>query len=129
MDYPVMLGKETVGKVNLTKEGLYYRIFCRCRITGAGIFRLDAQCGGKRVNLGILVPEGDGFGLERRIPVKHLGDGEMTFQLMPGRDTLNRGTFVPIRAEEPFGYISRLKDSFLDYQDGQKGIRIPDKKL
>lgn len=34
------------------------------------------------------------------------------------------GRFIPIKPEEPFAYIERLKDAYLVRQDGQVGIII-----
>ena len=38
------------------------------------------------------------------------------------------GTFVPISPEEPFAYISRLKDAYFERRYGQAGVVIPDMK-
>ena len=61
--------------------------------------------------------------LETKVPVKRIGEGEMSFILIPKQVPLS-GTFVPISPEEPFAYISRLKKSFLVYKNGQVGILI-----
>ena len=79
MDYPIYKGQTQLGKVQLLKEGLYYKLCCRCRSPGDQIYRLTAAVGGKQISLGILAPIGDGFGLDRRIPIKHLGEGTPEF--------------------------------------------------
>ena len=121
MEYEVLFGKDKVGKVQVLREGLYYRFCCRCRLSGDVVCRLAVRCADKEEKLGVLVPVGDGFGLDRRIPVKNLGEGEMKFFLMPKGETLH-GKFVPICPEEPFAYIARLKDAFLARQNGQIGV-------
>ena len=123
MEYEVALGKDKVGKVQVTREGLYYRFCCRCRLSGDVVCRLAVRCAEKEENLGVLVPVGEGFGLDKRIPVKNLGEGEMEFFLMPKREDA-QGKFVPICPEEPFAYIARLKDAFLARQNGQVGVVI-----
>ena len=35
--------------------------------------------------------------------------------------------FVPIKPEEPFRYLERLKDAFLEIQEGKKGASLPQK--
>jgi len=115
-------GKHT-GKVLVQRRGLYYHFFCRCNLTGNNIYRLMVTCGSVQENLGILVPEEDSFVLNTSLPVKRIGEGEMSFVLRPKQESLT-GSFVPISPEEPFSYISRLKESFLLYQNGQPGIRI-----
>ena len=67
---------------------------------------------GKRENLGILVPMGDGFGLDTRIPVKRLPDGQWEFIVLPGKRAAD-GLCVAIKPEEPFAYIARLKEAYL----------------
>ena len=123
MEYEVLFGKDRVGKVQVLREGLYYRFFCRCRLSGDVVCRLAVRCGEKEENLGVVVPVGDGFGLDKRLPVKNLGEGEMTFFLMPKQERLE-GKFIPIYPEEPFSYIARLKDAFLARQNGQIGVII-----
>ena len=119
----MLFGKDRVGKVQVLREGLYYRFFCRCRLSGDVVCRLAVRCGEKEENLGVVVPVGDGFGLDKRLPVKNLGEGEMTFFLMPKQERLE-GKFIPIYPEEPFSYIARLKDAFLARQNGQIGVVI-----
>ena len=85
--------------------------------------RLRAVCGNNQADLGIVVPTETGFGLDTKIPVKKLGEGSLAFQLVPNH-TGAVGNYVPIYPEEPFGYISRLKDLFLERQNGTVGVRI-----
>ena len=108
------------------KEGLYYRFCCRCTLTGEVVCRLAVICEGEPVHLGILVPVGESFGLDTSLPVKRIGEIEPEFQVLPGRVVTN-GRFVPIKPEEPFAYIARLKDAFLAYQNGQAGVILKEK--
>lgn len=121
--YSVSLNGKPCGKVTVTRQGLYYRIRCRCLLPDNDIFRLQAACGMTKENLGVLVPTEDRFGLTTRIPVKQLREGELTFSVIPKREPVS-GHFVPILAEEPFAYISRLKKSYLQIKEGQVGIRV-----
>ena len=125
--YTVRFGHADVGKVQVQRQGLYYRFICRCRMTGDVVCRLVVVCGGRQENLGIVVPEGNGFGLDTTVPVKRLGEGEPEFSLVP-RHEIALGTFVPISPEEPFAYISRLKDAYFERRYGQAGIVIRDMK-
>ncbi len=122
-NYPVFFGHENVGKVQVLRQGLYYRFICGCHMTGDVVCRLTVVCGDKRENLGVVVPTGDGFGLDKKLPVKRIGEGEMSFFLAPRHDQVP-GKFVPIYPEEPFAYIARLKDAFLAHQNGQAGVVI-----
>lgn len=126
-NYVVCFGNHPVGKVQVLRQGLYYRFICRCRLSGDVVCRLSVRCGDKQEKLGVVVPSGDGFGLDTKIPVKRLGEGKMEFYLGPNHDHV-MGKFIPIYPEEPFNYIERLKDAFLVRKNGQVGVMIPDMK-
>ena len=76
--------------------------------------------------MGVLVPEGDAFVLDTRLPVKRIGEGDFGFRVVPNRPVLD-GRFIPIKPEEPFAYLERLKDAYLTRQDGQLGVIIREK--
>ena len=118
-----MLGKESVGKVQLLQQGLYCRVICHCQASAEEVYRLYAEVDGRRENIGIPVPEGDGLVLDRKIPAKRLGEGTIRFFLSSGNGC-EGSAFVPICPEEPFLYISRLKTAFLESEQGKVGIRI-----
>ena len=125
--YAVRFGNQDVGKVQVKREGLYYRFFCRCRLSGEVVCRLFVVCGEKEESLGVVVPAEDGFGLDKKIPAKRLGDGPMQFYLATKGGGIRvesqvPGTFIPIYPEEPFAYIARLKEAFFVRQNGQAGI-------
>lgn len=124
--YSVYFGKESAGRVQVQRQGLYYRFVCRCRLTGDIICRLHVTCGSKGENLGIVVPMDGGFGLDTRIPVKRLGEGEMEFRLLPKHEAYEakKEIFIPIYPEEPFAYIERLKEAYLVKRDGQTGLLL-----
>lgn len=122
-NYEVFLGNSPAGKVQIIRQGLYYRIICRCRISGAVVHKLYAVCGRRKEDLGIVVPVEGGFGTELRVPVKRFGEAVFSFHLRPKQEYME-GSFAPIFPEEPFSYIARLKESFLEHRDNQIGIRI-----
>lgn len=126
MEYAVTSGEESIGKAQVEKEGLYYHIRCRCLIAGNIMSRLEVTCDQKNTDLGILVPLDSGFGLETRIPVNKIGKGELKFRVLPKNDTMCDRIFVPIKPEEPFRYLSRLRNACLEIHDGKRGIRILD---
>ena len=105
----------------MNRQGLYYSFHCRCELMKGCIYRLMVTCGSVRENLGILVPEDGSFKLDTRKPVKMIGEGDLRFFLHT-KEEQNTVTFVPIFPEEPFAYISRLKESFLMLRDSQPGI-------
>lgn len=120
MDYEVTLAGKPMGRAQAEKQGLYYHVVCRCRLSGDVMYRLECSAGEKKTNLGILVPMDAGFGLDTRFPVSRVGEGELRFILLPRHDEMKERTFVPIRPEEPFRYMEQLKDAFLETREGQK---------
>lgn len=120
-NYGVYFGSRLAGKVQVQRQGLYYRFACRCQISGDVVCRLHVRCGDKRENLGVVVPMDGGFGLDTKLPVKRLGEGKMEFTLIPKHE-VSEGTFVPIYPEEPFAYIERLKEGFLAKKGEQVGV-------
>ena len=121
--FAVTLGGENTGKVLVYRQGLYYFFHCRCALREDNIYRLMVSCGTRRENLGVLIPQDGCFRLDTKLAVKHIGEGDMTFTLLTPKNSVH-GTFVPISPEEPFAYISRLKNSFLVLRNGQPGIYI-----
>ena len=107
-NYGVYFGNRPVGKVQVTRQGLYYHFLCRCELTGDVMCRLWVTCADKRESLGLVV-----------------GEGELTFSLLPKHDK-PAGKFIPISPEEPFAYIERLKKSYLVRKGEQVGIEIPE---
>lgn len=107
----------------MRREGLYLRFSCRCKFSGEMIYRLMAVCGCNTVNLGIPVPEGEWFRLDTRIAAKLLGDEPFSVQAIPKHGQL-RGEFIPLAPEEPFAYLNRLKNAYLEIRSGRAGIVI-----
>lgn len=123
-EHIVCLGKQTAGSVQVLRRGLYYRILCRCQLPGDVVCRLVARLGEREEYIGIPVPEGDVFLLEKMIPIKRFGEEKPVFLLVP-RGESTEGRFVPISPEEPFRYLERLKDSYLAERNGRIGVMMP----
>lgn len=123
--YEILDNGRAAGKATVEKQGLYYRISCRCCLTGEVMHRIVVSCGEKRVDLGVLIPMEGQFGVNIRIPCKRIGEGEFQFQLLPKHDSVS-GQFMAVYPEEPFAYLSRLKGAFLAHQMGKLGIVIPE---
>ena len=121
--YEIRRGNETVGTAAVEKQGLYYRICCRCRVSGEGMRRIVVTCGKQREDLGICVPMDGDFGLDKKIPCKRFCTGTPEFSLLPKYPDM-AGKFVPVYPDEPFAYMTRLKDAYLQVRDGQPGIVI-----
>ena len=116
-----------MGKVQLIRQGLYWRVICRCQCSNDLVRRLYAVWDDCRENLGVLVPEEDGFRLDRRIPVKRLRTDGVKFMLSTGGHS-REGKLVPVSPEEPFAYIDRLYEGFLRPANGRVYLELKDPK-
>ncbi len=121
--YEITMGSQRVGQITVTKQGLYYRFSCRCRLASDVMCRVMAAAGGKEESLGILVPMEGCFGLDTKLAAKRFLSGNPKFRIVPDQ-VHAKGKFVPIYPEEPFSYIEKLKDAYLARQNGQIGVMI-----
>lgn len=121
--YEIRRGTDNVGTARVERQGLYYRFSCRCRVNGEGMRRIVVTCGDAREDLGICVPMGGEFGVDKKIPCKRFGEGTPEFLLLPKYPDV-QGKFVPVYPDEPFAYMSKLKDAYLQVRDGQPGVFI-----
>ena len=121
--YSVTLNEKNIGKVSVWREGLYYCFFCRCDLDLAGLYRLMVLCEKQEIRLGILVPFEGAFILKTKYPIKKIGEGNLKFRIVSANCPIS-SPIMPVIPEEPFAYISRLKESFLVFQDGQQGITM-----
>lgn len=85
-EYAVMRERIPVGKVQILRQGLYYRLTCRYQLPSGEMCRLIVRWAGGCENIGIPVPEGDGFSLVKKIPVKRFPISGLDFQLIPAAE-------------------------------------------
>ena len=110
--YEVTYRGQTVGTAEVTREGLYFRIFCRCRVNDSEIHRLYA--GSEKI--GVLIPEKGILTLQTRIPARKLKEG-CDFSL-----DCNRKEFIPIRPKKHFSHLNQVRNGKLGFLDGEPGL-------
>ncbi len=123
--FDVLLGGQSVGQAQVEKQGMYYRIHCRCRLSGEVAYKVQMEGKDNTHDLGLLVPENGAFCLTTRIPIKQAGDGQLRFTAIPRGVKLPKN-FVAIRADEPFAYLANLENAYLSRQNGVTGICFQD---
>ena len=124
-NFDILRGEEKIGKAEVKREGLYYRFRCCCSLTGEVLYRLTATCSGRTENLGILIPVGDAFRLEKRLPASRFKAEAFVIRAVPANP--DRGSqFIPVFPEEPFHYIARLNAARMERRDGQIGVIFED---
>ena len=106
--YQVLLGGQSVGKMRVERQGLYYRFSCRCEFSGEVIYKLEVTCGDRTESLGIPVPEGGAFVLGDNRPES--GDSRMEYlRQIPCEDI--KGTLflrLSFHGREPTAGAERL---------------------
>ena len=81
-EFTVLYDRIPVGKIESIRQGLYYRISCRYKLPCAEICRLIVRWPGGWENIGIPIPEGEGFYLVKKIPVKKIQGEHISFHLI-----------------------------------------------
>ena len=106
------------------------------------MFRIHAVTDEAREDLGICVPVDGVFGMDKKIPAKRLGKGNLSFVLLPKdappqeeepqeaeapteEPQAEEMIFLPVAEEEPFEELDKLENAVLAEQEGQTGILIP----
>ena len=110
--YEVTLDGQAVGTAELSREGLYYRIRCRCRLKENQLYRLYAD--GEKV--GVLAPENGEWTLITKVSAKRLRQG-CVFSLDE-----NREQFFPFRPGEVFDHLDKLRRGHLGFREGEPGL-------
>ena len=113
--YEVMLDGQTLGTVELRREGLYYHLSCRCRMVDSQVHRLYAD--GEKI--GVLLPKNGQLTMETRVAAKRLKPG-CVFSLEE-----RKGIFIPIRPGEAFAYLDKLRLGKLSFREGEPGLFLP----
>ncbi len=112
--FDVTLDGQNIGSAEVKREGLYFRVSCRCRMVDQEIHRLYA--GDERI--GVLIPENGVLTLETRVAVKRLKPG-CAFTLGECR-----GNFFPIRSGEAFEYLDKVRLGRLAFREGEPGLMV-----
>ena len=121
-EYPVYLRDERVGNATVLRQGLYCRVYCRCRFNGEGFFRLCMTDGMQHKDLGILVPDGDSFVVDTSIKAMALQDQHLSFRIVqPGKERV----FIPIVEGEDFLHLDKLRKASFENRNGVCGVMIP----
>ena len=125
--YDVMLGASKMGTVTLQKCGLYQHFSCRCQLSGDVMLELIMTQDENVNNLGLMMPLGGSFGFDIKLPAKRFGQGAPTFSLRP-RTRQKQAIFVPLRPEEPFGYLQQLENAYLCRNGDELGLVLQEEK-
>ena len=120
-EYDLKLNGETVGKVDVSRQGLYYEIFCRCDLRLDASYKLVARGSKGESRLGGFVPANGSLCLRTRIPVSRIGEGEISFR------TENYDSYcrIILKEDQPLDCLDQLINAHLETIDGQKFLAYP----
>lgn len=121
--YDVMLFDRKIGRAEVKREGLYYHFRCRCQLPRSDIYTIAVSCNEITRNLGVCVPMEECFGLDTKVPAKHIGEGCLLFRAV-SKDDKAQTPFYLIKPDEPFGHLTELKNAVFCIENNQPGIRI-----
>jgi len=126
--YDITIGDQVIGQATAERKGLYYHFICSCKLSGEVIYRVVVSCGEKEESLGVCIPSENGFGLQTRIPVKRLGEGNLVFRAVPKHTEL-KGKFVPLSPDKPFDCIDKLHRAYLAVRGSAVGVVLEEDDL
>lgn len=105
--YPVDFKGTNVGEIAICTFGLYYDIFCQCKLPEKKLFRLYARSDGVEIDLGILIPEQDEYVVRTKVPVKKLICTDINFYV--GSVNTARNMDLIVKPEETFVQLHNLE--------------------
>ncbi|MBQ7817277.1 MAG: hypothetical protein IJ388_00575 [Oscillospiraceae bacterium] len=120
--YGIYSGENNIGKVKVSREGLYYHFACECRLEKKEVCKICVICGDERIMLGTPIPEGRVFKLHTKVPIKRFPENTPRFYITGSQEMV--GEFIPIQPDKPFLHLKDLKNAVMQVRDGVSGILI-----
>lgn len=124
MSYDIYYLGKAIGKAEVTQQGLYHCITCRCRLPKDSVHRIYVSDGGKNTCLGVCMPDGDIFTLEKKIPRKYMSGLDLEFYVDEQIKEVKR-KFIPISPEEPVAVIDKLRHARFAVRDNTACLEFP----
>ncbi len=116
----IKMDGKTVGMATMEKEGLYYRICCKCHFADRQIHTVWVLWKTGSRKLGVCVPEGRYACLNTKIPAKHIPDEALSFEI----DYRQNDFFYPVEAGKPLGCMDKLINARFAVADGKPGLVV-----
>jgi len=119
--HSVTFNGQTVGRIELHKEGLYWIIGCVCSLENGPLYRLTATTDKDRLDLGTLIVYQNRYVLNTRISTKKAGNRFVDFQIkVPGDDKM----FIPVYTDKAFEKFDILDQAAFVKLGDQPGLQI-----
>lgn len=118
--YQIIFDGNPVGSAEIRKEGMFYRITCRYHLPYKSVFRVLLNSSNHKFDLGVCVPDGNGFSCVTRIACNQLKGDNFSFSL---NDGAKKGG-IPVAAGKPFVQLEKLNTARLCITNGQPELMI-----
>ncbi len=118
----VLMDGQTVGTAFITRKGLYLHIRCCCNFPDKKIRRIRMCIENEVFDLGVCIPEKNLFVINKAIPLKRIGAGEISFHVFNIKDS----QFFSLTELDQFNAICKLQNACLSVKNGEAGIMIKD---
>lgn len=122
----IVFNEQVIGNCTITKEGLYYRFQCHCQFKDRHVHKLFVRTSTSTIPLGICVPDGETFILDKRMAINKIGneissiladDTKLSHQMLDLSRLQN--AFLDSKAQIAF------KDQVLNPQDSDQNRVYP----
>lgn len=120
-EYDIFFHNTVVGKATIGLDGLYCCISCSCKLDYRQIYRLELCINNNKHKLGILVPDKDMFVLEKRIPIRLVKEGTLSFNVVTQKEE-GQLLFCPVKDDLPFPHVERLEQCVMKIKNGDIGV-------
>ena len=120
-NYPVLLHGASAGTVTITQKGLYYGFYAQCQLPSRPC-RLQAVFSDMIMDLGIFVPQGAFYCVQKWVPVKKMGKGTVSFQVAD--QEAENTKYIRADPNSPFPYLENLMQMRLVTVDGEAVLQI-----
>ena len=101
--YPVTFKNREVGIAVVEKEGLYNHIRIDCKLPSGSVERAFAYAGENKIPLGICMPRGDRFCVDKRIATSKFPAGDLQFIIGDIEKSFN--------CSQPWSEIHRIENA------------------
>lgn len=121
-EYDVFYHDKSTGKVLLEKEGMYYRVYCSCRLPCDAMFCLWYADDDKEIKLGLCVPGEKG--LVTRMQRKDYAGGRFVLREKGTKKATH--IYKVCGLEKPYVILQNLSRLRMRRNDGGMGVIIED---
>lgn len=123
--FSIYFGEKICGRARLEKEGLYYRITCKCEIPTDALCRMQMKTRGECIDLGTCIKKGSSYMINTKIPCKRIDPEDVQITMLTNAPHTT-GNFIPVSSKLPFPYLHKLERGRMAFVGEQVGMLFTD---